>query len=357
VNESGWHLQALIAACSLMTALPLIAAEPEEQLEELEHVLVIGEQPGPGLWKVSRGDHVMWVLASHSPLPRGMKWQSQQVEARIAESQEVLYAGGVRIDTNVGLLRGLTLIPAALSARKLPERQTLKDVLEPATYNRWLALRQKYIGKDDDVERLRPALALMQLRSAASRKSALGGLNVVEVVGEFRKKHKVASKRLPAESRTVRVENPRGILKRAGKLDVPDVECFTRGLEEIEPEIERARALANAWSRGDIETLRNLHRNRRIKDIITQGCTYALMTAVNEGEGKDAANMKQLLADLEWHAEQASVQAQRNWIAAAERSLAKNRSTFAVLGVAEVFSPDGHLAKLRELGYTVEEPR
>jgi hypothetical protein len=81
------------------------------------------------------------------------------------------------------------------------------------------------------------------------------------------------------------------------------------------------------------------------------------MTAVNEGEGKDAANMKQLLADLEWHAEQASVQAQRNWIAAAEQSLAKNRSTFAVLGVAEVFSPDGHLAKLRELGYTVEEPR
>jgi hypothetical protein len=34
----------------------------------------------------------------------------------------------------------------------------------------------------------------------------------------------------------------------------------------------------------------------------------------------------------------------------------RNQTTFAVLNLPEVLSPDGHLAKLRELGYMVEEP-
>jgi hypothetical protein len=44
------------------------------------------------------------------------------------------------------------------------------------------------------------------------------------------------------------------------------------------------------------------------------------------------------------------------WIAAAEAAIAKNRSTFAVV-LTRATSPTGYFSKLKELGYTVEEPR
>jgi hypothetical protein len=345
-------LAAGMAAMCLLAGVA-IAAEPEAEIQELETILVLGEQPGPGLWKVSKGDHVMWVLASHEPLPKGMSWRSQQVEARIAESQEVLYPPGIDMDFGIGLFRGITLIPAAIKAAKIPDDKTLKDVLAPETYGKWLALRQKYIGKDDDVEKLRPSIALGTLRGEASRKHNLqDGPNVRTVVDRAAKKHKVRVRRLPDVKRAVKVENPRGMLKGVNKLDLPDVECFTRGLDQVEPEIERAKVRANAWSRGDTETLRSLHRVQQFRDV----CGYELMAAFNAGPSADAARAKKLLADIEWHVQQATVQAQQNWIAAAQASIAKNSSTFAVLPVNAVFSPDGHLEKLRALGYTVEAP-
>jgi hypothetical protein len=351
------QLAAGIAALGLLIGIAH-AAEPEPPLEELETVLVVGEQPGPGLWKVSKGDHVMWLLASYAPLPKKMIWRSREIEARIAESQEVLYAGNVNIGVDIGLFRGLTLIPAALKAGKIPDDGTLKDVLPAETYARWLALRQKYVGKDDDIEKWRPAIALGLLRGAAFRKAELqGGPSVLEVVGRARKKYKVRRNALPDVKRTVRIEDPRGMLKSAQKLELPDVECFTLGLEKVEPEVERAKVLANAWARGDIEKLRSLHRNRPIAEAVKEECGYALMSALNEGGTADAAHSKKFLADSMWHAEQASVQARQNWLAGAQASIAKNRSTFAILSLESVLSPDGPLEKLRALGYTVEEPR
>jgi hypothetical protein len=352
---------AAIAALSLLSGLSFAAQQAgqppeEEKLQELETVLIVGEQPGPGLWKVSKGDHVMWVLGSHAPLPKGMIWRSQNVEARIAESQEVLYSGGIKLDGGIGFLKGITLIPAALKAGKIPDKKTLKDVLDPATYDKWLVLRRKYIGKDDAVEKWRPSFALGTLRSAAFRKSGLGGVSVQEVVAKAQKKHKVRKVSTPVVERTIKVEDPRGMLKSAQKLALPDVECFKTGIDRMESDIEQARATANAWSRGDVGTLQRMYRNMPLKEAVKEVCGYALIAALNEGASQDAANAKKMMDDLLWHAEQAMVQSQLDWIAAARAALERNRSTFAVLNLPEVLSPDGHLAKLKALGYTVEGP-
>jgi hypothetical protein len=350
------QLAAGIAALGFLAGSAAGATDPAAQ--ELETFVVSGEQPGPGLWKVSKGDHVMWVLARYGPLPKDMTWRTKEIEARIAESQEVLYPVGVNIGANIGILRGLTLIPAALKASKIPDGRTLKDVLSADTYNKWLALRLKYIGKDDRVEKLRPSLALEALYGEVVKKHGLaGGPNVFAVVGDLRKKHKVASSALPTVSRTLNVENPRGILKNAQKLQLPDVQCFTDSLGKVEPEVERIRKLANAWARGDIQIMRGLLGSRKLRDALQERCTYALATALNEGASTDAVHAKKMFDDAMWHMEQASVQAQIDWVAAAQKSLERNQSTFAVLPVGDVFRSDGHLEKLRELGYSVEEPR
>ncbi len=139
----------------------------------METLLVSGEQPGPGLWKVSRGDHVLWILGGSGPLPKDMVWKSSEVERRVAESQEVLYMGFANVGVDIGMLRALTLLPTMLKAAKNPDGAKLKDVLPPATYAKWSVLKEKYIGKGDGVEKWRPTFALGQLRGEAFQKSGL----------------------------------------------------------------------------------------------------------------------------------------------------------------------------------------
>jgi len=146
------------------------------------------------------------------------------------------------------------------------------------------------------------------------------------------------------------------MLKSASKLETPDLDCFIRRLDTIEADVQRTRDIANAWSRGNVGKLRELYRVRSRDEMLQESCAYVLMTALQEGGTQDATRAKKTLDDAMWHAEQASVQARINWVAAAQKSLEKNRTTFALLPVAELFSPDGHLEKLRVLGYAVEAP-
>jgi hypothetical protein len=138
---------------------------PEDQNGDLEQVLVTGEQPGPGLWKVSKGDHVLWILGTSSPVPKRMQWHSNEVERAIAESQEVI--GSVQVKIDIGFFRGLLLLPSVLGARKNPEGKELQDVLPPDVYARWVALKRKYIGNDSGIEKFRPIFAAQRLYSKA----------------------------------------------------------------------------------------------------------------------------------------------------------------------------------------------
>ncbi|MGH8051084.1 MAG: TraB/GumN family protein [Arenimonas sp.] len=57
----------------------------------LDVMVVSGAQPGPGMWKVSKGDNIMWIMGVQSPLPKKMEWVSRDVEKKIAQSDEVLF--------------------------------------------------------------------------------------------------------------------------------------------------------------------------------------------------------------------------------------------------------------------------
>lgn len=239
------------AALKIMCCMAAVAQESEPAApDDLETVHVIGEQPGPALWKVSKGENVMWVLGTHDPLPPGVTWRSTQVEERIAESQQVLFPGGGGIQVDIGILRGLALVPSALRAGKIPDGKRLKS------------------------------------------------------------------------------------------------------------ELQSEAALANAWARGDIGVLRELHSSPRQApgQPADMGCTLVLMGAIAESDSSGGTRAKKLFDNMKWHSEQSEAQGRRDWINAADAALAKNPSTFAVLPMREAIRPDGYLAALRDMGYEVDEP-
>jgi hypothetical protein len=90
------------------------APQTPAETATLETVLVTGEQPGPGLWKISRGDHVLWILGAQYPLPKKMTWRGARRRAddcgiagghrrRDAEAGTELFP---QVDFDAGRLRG-----------------------------------------------------------------------------------------------------------------------------------------------------------------------------------------------------------------------------------------------------------
>jgi hypothetical protein len=343
---------AVFAMLFSLLSVPL-AAQHADAIDELDTVLVTGEHPGPGLWKVSKGVHVMWVLGTHAPLPKGMTWRSQNMESRIAESQEVMLPGivDVQLDFDVGLFKLISLIPAAVRADNIPDGKTLKDILPAETYEEWRRLSNKYLTRSRSADKSRPSFAMDRLRSSAYRRESLtDGPVVSAIVKNAAKKHKVNVRRLPDVVRSVKFENVEAVLKQIRKLDFPDIDCFANSIGHLEDDIEHLKLLANAWAHGDVDALRTLHDQ---SEAGTE-CDNVMELALTTGDSALAESTRRMAANYERSEKEARIQLEANWIKAARAALDRNLSTFAVLPIRELVAADGYVAKLAELGYEVE---
>ena len=300
----------------------------------LPAVVVSGVQPGPGLWKVSRGDHVMWILGTLSPLPRAMQWRSHEVDQVMAASQQVLLQPSVRVKADVGLLGKLFLLPSAYSARKNADGRTLQQVLPPAVYARWLLLKQKYIGNDRGIERWRPLFASQELYRKALKANGLsrsGG--VKSSIDALAKREGVPQS---STDYTVQIEHPHAAIMAFKQAAPHDITCFIRTLDSVEHDMPAMTARANAWATGDLQALRQLPDSDR-----RDACVAALT----------AAGFARTLGLNDVPAKQRAV-----WLTAARKALATNAQTFALLPMDELLKPDGYLAPLQAAGYRVESP-
>jgi hypothetical protein len=333
------------------TTEPTAATEHAVDAPIYEEILVSGEQPGPGLWRVSRGEHSLWILGTQGPLPKKMSWRSRDVEALLAQSQEILLDGGLEQRPDIGFLRGVLLLPSLFGAARNPDDKKLQDVLPAELHAQWLLLKEKYLGRDRGVERWRPTFAVAKLRSEAIKKSGLTNASVTRrLIDRARKKYKIKVT-TPRVVQKISVEKPRAVLKKFASMPLADVECFARSIERLETDLEQMRARANAWAIGDIDALRKLTDSNR-----EQSCVAALVNAVLNGDLAQELGVEDTVQSLLQDSQRGEQELQRLWLEAAEGALASNKTTFAVLSMSQILSEQGYVAQLRQRGYAVEEP-
>jgi len=306
------------------------AAEAGEPLPQT--VLVSGQRPGPGLWKVSKGEHVMWVFGAYDALPKSIEWRSRDAERKIAQSQE--YLGGPGMGVGVGW-SAVTALPFMVGFKKNPDGVTLKDLLTPEMYARWEPLKQKYFAKDDDIERERPVFVAQELYRRAMAEAGLAkGPEPREVLGKLAEKHNI--KFTPTRVQ-VQVKEPVKTVREFKKAVMEDVPCLVATMNSLGTEVEAIRVRANAWAVGELDAIEKLNFDER-----ETACTNAFLSSAITRLQPEILTAKQRSMD--------------NWMAAAEKALENNTSTFTVLSMREVLSPQGALAKLKAKGYTVEKP-
>ena len=327
----------------MLASMPLTAGEvsaaavvaPIEPVRDLDSVVVSGVLPGPGLWKVSKGEHTMWVLGTQSPLPKKMQWRAREVEAVLAESEEVLRSGGVSVGSEgLGFFGRLALLPSLIGVRKSPDGAELKALVPPAEYAQWLELKQRYIGRDNGIESWRPLFAAMRLYQEAIDDAGLVESGAVWPVVEAAIKQRKLKVTVPMLK--VEVPNPKLALREFKTERLADLDCFSKTLRHLEPDLATMRSRANAWAVGDIAALRGLPTGDQ-----QQACVEAALNAgvVRKYGPADAV---------------AAIRAK--WLEAAEQALQRNRVTFALLPMSELLRDDGYLTGLRQRGYQVVAP-
>lgn len=327
------------AVCLAVAPMPAHAQESNALRApvdvELAPVVVTGARPGPGLWKVSKGGHVLWILGTVSPLPAGMQWRADEVRTVLAQADQVLDMPGVTVDANIGIFRGLLLLPSALKAMKNPDDKTLHEVLPADTWARWEVQKQRYFGRDDGIEKKRPLLAAQELYGRAVKQAGLDGKVVSSVVGEAMKRRKLD---YTPTTLKLTIDDPKATIAdfRKEQPGAQELACMNEMLDAVEHDLPRMVARANAWAIGDLDALRTLPLTER------ESCWSAWA---------DTETMrKRGITDIK-------ARLRANWVEIAGAALDKNATTFALLPVETLFRDDGVLADLAAKGYAVEAPQ
>lgn len=322
-----------IALCLLLSTSAWAQTEAAPAVvDNPDTVLVVGQRPGPGMWKISKGDHVLWVFATYSPLPSKMQWRSQQVEAIIAQSQ--LYLAPPTLSASVGVWGGLKMLPHMVGMRKNPGGAMLRDVVEPDVYARWRVLKTKY-GIGDDAESERPAFVAETLYRAGLQHAGLATSDEVSktILALVAKNNvKVMKSHVQLD-----IPHPGKTLKEFKQGSMDDAACFKTTIERLETDIEVLRARANAWSKGDLGEIRKLSFSNR-----EAACQSALASSPALRDGLELQGAEKRVRKL--------------WIEAAEHALATYPTSFAMLDLSNVLNRNYVMSDLQAKGYTVQAP-
>jgi uncharacterized protein YbaP (TraB family) len=298
-------------------------APPSEATQEVE---VTGERAGPRLWRVTKGDHVLWLLGTLDPLPRKMVWKSREVESVLGEVQEVIPTNP-SVSVHANPFTWVRLYFQWRGVQVLDKDAQLKDVLPPALYGRLTALLSRYDTGDHRIVRLKPIFAALRLyRQALDSAHLAPGNPAQDTVLKLARSRKV-----PIRQAKLKIEEPRDLLTQLSQIprdaQVNCLEAVVERLEAIEPMQEEARA----WALGDVAALRQLMVPKAL-DV----CTAAVSSSTETRQLIDTANA--------------------DWTREVESALTNNRSTLALKPIHELLGAHGALTRFKAEGYGVEGP-
>jgi hypothetical protein len=212
---------------------------------------------------------------------------------------------------------------------RLPDGQTLADVLPPPLYDRFGILKARYLPRNDGIEELVPQEAAKRLANAAFNAEKLGPPTLItSTLDRFVRRNDTirVTDVSVTEIQTIEFNELRQLAEAGSgaSLSEEGIACFEQRLAYFETSLPHIRRRANVWAQGFVDEL--------------------IATASRPDE-PDAC--------VDW-SPQVDARMREQWLSAAENALANNPSTFAVLALHEVVLPSRLVAELEAKGYTVE---
>ncbi len=318
------------------------SALPEPVTDDV--VVVSGRLPGPPLWRVSNDEHVLWIFAYVSPIPQDMQWESARVENVVSRIQAFLPEPDIDVSVSpLVMLNPISVFRGVRLAKKLSrndEGQSLADVLPPALYQRYEALKQLHQINGKELDEQRPLVAGGNLASEILDKEELGSpQDILRRISRMANRQR-GVERIETDVK-MKISGGYGALaERVQNMEASitfeqELACFEWQIGRMETDLEAMKSRANAWAAGYIDEFKDAPLRRGEDDP----CFNLVYTSSEAGTFNEMRTLEQT-----------------EWLQAAEAALAEHESTLAVLHIREMLDSDGLLAQLKAKGYSVREP-
>jgi hypothetical protein len=341
----------------LAQAAAFSQSSSDTPLEALDEVVVVGRFPGPPLWKVSKGEHALWILPTVDLYPRKMEWASSRVQALIAASQEYIEApfvsSGLHTSNPLHLAR---LMSMYRGMERLPGKQTLADVLPTELHHRFRAVKVRYFPDNTSIESMPVGAAPAAMRKEFYDHDNLTSSLIADATGKWLKSNKAIRRTVTGVSirhklTSKEVNALKAAIKEVAKtpeFEKVQEDCFENTLTFFEKDVGAIKRRANAWAKGSVDDLVNpaplVSARYACVDPFSPAAKVPVMTKlVTENPGLAPPDLEEL-----------ERKSRQQWLDAAEKALTENRSTFALLGASDVIAEDGLVARLKAKGYVVE---
>jgi hypothetical protein len=334
----------VVLSLFLLPALPSPASLAQENAAGVEEVVVIGRQPGPKMWKVTNGENTLWILPLVSIVPRDMSWDDDKVAAIIAEADEAISEPNVTVGVAKSvMLNPINIVRAMRLFKRLganPDGATLAQVLPPALYQRYAALKTAHFPRDRNIDTMRPSSAAdAMFEEVLTQQQLTSSRDIIrQVERHIRRNHDLT------RTDVTLVQTVQGSYRELSKRietmteSLPrerEIACFEQQLRILENHLDDMKAVASAWAGGQTGFSEDY-----LPEATDDQCT-ALLLDSTEGE---------LL-------QQTLLESRQRWIDAATSALMKNPSTFAVLPMAQITGAASLVEELAARGYLVDAPR
>ncbi len=289
----------------------------------LEEVVVVGKRPGPPLWRVDNGERTLWIFGTLEPLPRTLEWDSESVDWIISQSQEYISPPYISASTS-NPFKAISTVRKIKKLRKLPKRETLKDVIPKELFDHFVDAKSKFAPRNKKMMGLRPMFAARELSDKALGTVGLTNqANINQSLKKIAKKHGVG---IVTTNVDLEIDQALNVFRDTSME--AEISCLNTTLNSINSDLQAALERALAWAEGDVTRLKAFD----YPDVSAK-CT------------DDIFNNSAAVTARE--------QTRAKWLASAELSLQSNDLTFASLPIRELIHPQGLLATLRTKGYDI----
>lgn len=292
--------------------------KPAEEWAEIEAVTVRA-QPGPAVWRLTRGTSELWILGTAGPFPRDMDWNRDSVADLLNGARAVLLPP--RADFNLVDI-GWFMIRHG-GELSLPRGQVLEDGLPSDLRTRLETIRAAVGADARDYRTDIPIRAAVRLAQDFLKNADLGYREPRATVERLASRQRLS---IAPVSRFDVMDAVRDLLKLTPEQQRA---CLSQAIEDVTWARVHAEPAARAWSVGDIRAVKAHYSESRLF-----GCVIAQVERIGNIDARNIAET----------------------VTALDGALNQPGKTVALVQMGPLLRRDGVLARLRAAGVAIEAP-
>ena len=295
------------------------------------------DQYGPAIWGISKGNHVLWIVGSVSPIQKDLKWNSTNV-TELMKTARVFIAdkrsANLEKKPPISILRLIQVDWLEHHQwRENPHGAVLANILPNSIYEQWLQLWKKYGHGHNPPDRLTPFYAQEILYRRFRDHYGLRERYVDHALIHIARHDGLRIKRPVLIQDVSHYE--KAFLRIRKQQDGDHFACFRAILERVAHDYPKIYYRAKAWAIGDLSQIEYLKPTSR--HSCYWNSTYR--AAYTKEYGGQNLRFKHRLVDYY------------------ERIIQKYPVAVTVLPINILLSSKGFIYLFRKLGYVITDPQ